>query len=85
MGYELIGENDILNPREQILKNRGITEELLNVGEEAVEDYEPCFSQGIRGYPKNYCGGSPARDNQEQVSCSIRNRRNAGYPSGLVP
>ena len=39
MGYELIGENDILNPREQILKNRGITEELLNVGEEAVEDY----------------------------------------------
>ena len=40
MGYELIGENDILNPREQILKNRGITEELLNVGEEAVEDYE---------------------------------------------
>ena len=40
MGYELIGENDILNPREQILKNRGVTEELLNVGEEAVEDYE---------------------------------------------
>ena len=40
MGYELIGENDILNPREQILKNRGITEELLNVGEEAVEDYK---------------------------------------------
>ena len=40
MGYELIGENDILNPRKQILKNRGITEELLNVGEEAVEDYE---------------------------------------------
>ena len=32
MGYELIGENDILNPRKQILKNRRITEELLNVG-----------------------------------------------------
>ena len=37
--YKLIGENDILNPREQILRNRGITEELLNVGEEVVEDY----------------------------------------------
>lgn len=37
--YKLIGENDILNPREQILKNRGITEDLLNVGEEAIEDY----------------------------------------------
>ena len=37
--YKLIGENNLENPREQILKNRGITEELLNVGEEAVEDY----------------------------------------------
>lgn len=37
--YKLIGENNILNPREQILKNRGITEELLNVGEETIEDY----------------------------------------------
>lgn len=38
MGYRLIGENDLLNPREQILKNRNITEELLNVGEEVIED-----------------------------------------------
>lgn len=37
--YKLIGENNLENPREQILKNRGITEELLNVGEEVVEDY----------------------------------------------
>lgn len=37
--YKLTGENDILNPREQILKNRGITEGLLNVGEEVIEDY----------------------------------------------
>ena len=37
--YKLIGENNILNPREQILRNRGITEGLLNVGEEAIEDY----------------------------------------------
>ena len=37
--YKLIGANDILNPREQILRNRGITEGLLNVGEEAIEDY----------------------------------------------
>lgn len=39
MGYRLIGENDLSNPREQILRNRNITEELLNVGEEVVEDY----------------------------------------------
>ena len=39
MGYRLIGENDLSNPKEQILRNRNITEELLNVGEEAVEDY----------------------------------------------
>lgn len=39
MGYKLIGENDLSNPKEQILRNRNITEELLNVGEEAVEDY----------------------------------------------
>lgn len=37
--YKLVGENDINNAREQVLKNRGITEELLAVGEEAVEDY----------------------------------------------
>lgn len=37
--YKLIGENNLENPREQILENRGITEELLNVGEEAAEDY----------------------------------------------
>lgn len=37
--YKLIGENDINNAREQVLKNRGITEDLLMVGEEVVEDY----------------------------------------------
>jgi single-stranded-DNA-specific exonuclease len=37
--YRLIGQNNIENPREQILKNRGITEELLNIGEEVIEDY----------------------------------------------
>ncbi|MDU3409984.1 MAG: DHH family phosphoesterase [Clostridium sp.] len=37
--YNLIGENDLKNAREQILRNRGITEALLNVGEESVEDY----------------------------------------------
>lgn len=37
--YKLIGENDINNAREQVLKNRGITEDLLMVGEEAIEDY----------------------------------------------
>ena len=37
--YKLIGENDINNAREQVLKNRGITEDLLIVGEEAIEDY----------------------------------------------
>ena len=37
--YKLVGENDINNAREQVLKNRGITEELLVVGEEVVEDY----------------------------------------------
>lgn len=37
--YELIGENNLNDIRGQILKNRDITEDLLNVGEEAVEDY----------------------------------------------
>ena len=37
--YKLVGENDINNAREQVLKNRGITEELLAVGKEAIEDY----------------------------------------------
>lgn len=37
--YVLKGENDVLNPIEQILKNRGISRELLEVGEEVVEDY----------------------------------------------
>lgn len=36
--YKLIGENDLFDIRGQILKNRGITEDLLNVNEEAVED-----------------------------------------------
>ena len=39
MNYKLIGENDILNPREQILKNRNTTMERLNPTIEVVEDY----------------------------------------------
>ncbi len=39
MNYKLIGENNILNPKEQVLKNRGTTMERLNPTEEVVEDY----------------------------------------------
>ena len=39
MKIKLIGENDIYNPIEQVLKNRGITYEELNPTEEVVEDY----------------------------------------------
>ena len=37
--YELIGENNLENVRGQILKNRDITEDLLNVDENSVENY----------------------------------------------
>ena len=39
MAYKLIGDNNIVNPKEQILKNRDTTIEKLNPTEEAVEDF----------------------------------------------
>lgn len=40
MAYRLIGDNNIVNPKEQILKNRDTTIEKLNPTEEVVEDYK---------------------------------------------
>ena len=39
MAYRLIGDNNIINPKEQILKNRDTTIEKLNPTEEVVEDF----------------------------------------------
>ena len=39
MAYRLIGDNNIVNPKEQILKNRDTTIEKLNPTEEVVEDF----------------------------------------------
>ena len=39
MTYRLIGDNNIVNPKEQILKNRDTTIEKLNPTEEVVEDF----------------------------------------------
>ena len=39
MAYKLIGDNNIVNPKEQILKNRDTTIKKLNPTEEAVEDF----------------------------------------------
>ena len=40
MAYKLIGDNNIVNPIEQVLKNRSTTPERLNPTEEVVEDYK---------------------------------------------
>lgn len=40
MKYKLIGDNDIDNPIETVLKNRGVDKSLFNVGAEVVLDYE---------------------------------------------
>ena len=39
MTYRLIGDNNIVNPKEQILKNRDTTIEKLNPTEEVIEDF----------------------------------------------
>lgn len=47
MKYKLIGDNDVYNPIDTILKNRNITKELFELTDEVIEDYNNYDNMGV--------------------------------------